>query len=199
MRIAVGIARGIQFLHSRITPGMYGNDLKIENILLDKTLTAKISSYNISLPSKVGSESPLNGQDNPNRLSSTESAEKNDIYQLGVILLEVISGKPITSETQLRFSRVTIEIARSNRIAIPGLPLLYSLLQVGCAWEPSVAAQIFGPSLERGVCRSSERCVAPGSGPESCSFWLERAFRGSSGLGFSSLDRELLGSSESFL
>ncbi|CAL5418232.1 unnamed protein product [Camellia sinensis] len=48
-----------------------------------------------------GSESPLNGQDNPNRLSSTESAEKNDIYQLGVILLEVISGKPITSETQL--------------------------------------------------------------------------------------------------
>ena len=30
------------------------------------------------------------------------------------------------------------------------------LLQVGCAWEPSVAAQIFGPSLERGVCRSSE-------------------------------------------
>ena len=73
------------------------------------------------------------------------------------------------------------------------------LLQVGCVWEPSVAAQIFGPSLERGVCRSSERCVAPGSGPESCSSWLERAFRGSSGLGFSSLDRELLGLSESFL
>ncbi|KAI8004758.1 putative LRR receptor-like serine/threonine-protein kinase [Camellia lanceoleosa] len=54
MGIAMGIARGIQFLHSGITPGMYGNDLKIENILLDKTLTAKISSYNISLPSKVG-------------------------------------------------------------------------------------------------------------------------------------------------
>ncbi|CAL5418247.1 unnamed protein product [Camellia sinensis] len=52
-RITVGIARGIQFLHSGITPGMYGNDLKIENTLLDKTLTAKISSYNISLPSKI--------------------------------------------------------------------------------------------------------------------------------------------------
>ncbi|GMP66376.1 hypothetical protein CsSME_00026758 [Camellia sinensis var. sinensis] len=33
------------------------------------------------------------------------------------------------------------------------------LLQVGCVWEPSVAAQIFGPSLERGVCRSSEIIV----------------------------------------
>ena len=35
------------------------------------------------------------------------------------------------------------------------------LLQVGCVWEPSVAAQIFGPSLERGVWRSSESSVAP--------------------------------------
>ncbi|CAL5394311.1 unnamed protein product [Camellia sinensis] len=33
--------------------------------------------------------------------------------------------------------------------------------QVGCAWEPSVAAQIFGPSLERRGCRSSESSVAP--------------------------------------
>ncbi|CAL5414344.1 unnamed protein product [Camellia sinensis] len=51
-----------------------------------------------------------------------------------------------------------------------GRKIKICLLQVGCAWEPSVAAQIFGPSLERGVCRSSESCVAPGSGPESCSF-----------------------------
>ncbi|KAI8002772.1 putative LRR receptor-like serine/threonine-protein kinase [Camellia lanceoleosa] len=109
MRIAVRIARGIQFLHSGIIPGMYGSDLKIKNILLDKTLTSKISSYNISLPSKVGSESPLNGQDNPNMLSSIESAKKNDIYQLGVILLEVISGKPITSKTQLAELKLQLE------------------------------------------------------------------------------------------
>ncbi|XP_058194811.1 probable LRR receptor-like serine/threonine-protein kinase At1g14390 [Rhododendron vialii] len=100
MGITMGIARGIQFLHTGIAPGVFGNDLKIENILLDDSLTAKISSYNISLPSKVGSESPLNRQDASNRLSSTENPEKNDIYQLGVILLEVITGKPITSESE---------------------------------------------------------------------------------------------------
>ena len=54
----------------------------------------------------------------------------------------------------------------------------------------------YGGSSQSG---SLERAVAPGSGPESCLSWLERAFRGSSGLGFSSLDRELLGSRESFL
>ena len=36
---------------------------------------------------------------------------------------------------------------------------------------------------------SLERAVASGSGPESCVFWLERAFLGSSGLVRSSLER----------
>ena len=53
MAITIGAARGIQFLHTGIAPGIYGNDLKIDNILLDETLTAKISNYNIPLPLKV--------------------------------------------------------------------------------------------------------------------------------------------------
>lgn len=46
----MGIAKGIQYLH---TGGVTGNDIKLENVLLDETLTARISCYNISLPSKV--------------------------------------------------------------------------------------------------------------------------------------------------
>ncbi|RRT68124.1 hypothetical protein B296_00038588 [Ensete ventricosum] len=42
-----GVARGIQFLHTAAVPGIFGNDLNIENIMLDKTLTAKISNYNL--------------------------------------------------------------------------------------------------------------------------------------------------------
>lgn len=52
MAITMGVARGIQYLH---TGGVLGNDLKSDNILLDDTLTARISSYNINLPSKVNS------------------------------------------------------------------------------------------------------------------------------------------------
>lgn len=53
MGITMGIARGIQFLHTGTQHGIFGNDLTIENVLLDDNLTAKISSYNISLSSKV--------------------------------------------------------------------------------------------------------------------------------------------------
>ncbi|XP_073059299.1 probable LRR receptor-like serine/threonine-protein kinase At1g14390 [Primulina eburnea] len=97
MALTLGIARGIQYLH---TGDIHGNDLKIDNILLDETLTAKISSYNINLPSKVGAESPLNGQVNSNQLNS-QNPEKEDIYQLGVILLQVIVGRTIDSQSEI--------------------------------------------------------------------------------------------------
>lgn len=53
MAISIGVARGVQFLHTGMAPGIFGNDLKIDNVLLDESLTAKISNYNIPLPFKV--------------------------------------------------------------------------------------------------------------------------------------------------
>ncbi|PIA62566.1 hypothetical protein AQUCO_00200523v1 [Aquilegia coerulea] len=66
MAVTIGVARGIQFLHSGVTPGLFGNNLKTENILLDENLKAKISNYNIPLSSMVESESPYNGDETAN-------------------------------------------------------------------------------------------------------------------------------------
>lgn len=46
---AIGVAKGIEFLHTGIVPGVYSNNLKITDILLDQNLVAKISSYNLPL------------------------------------------------------------------------------------------------------------------------------------------------------
>jgi len=46
---AIGVAKGIQFLHTGIVPGVYSNNLKITDVLLDQNLIAKISSYNLPL------------------------------------------------------------------------------------------------------------------------------------------------------
>ncbi|KAG8654075.1 probable LRR receptor-like serine/threonine-protein kinase At1g14390 [Manihot esculenta] len=106
MAITIGVARGIQFLHTGVAPGIFGNNLKIENVLLDESLTAKLSNYNVPLPSKVGSESPLNGIDAYN-LSA--NAEKEDVYQLGVILVQVITGRLVTSQSELEELRIQLE------------------------------------------------------------------------------------------
>ncbi|POO00004.1 Tyrosine-protein kinase [Trema orientale] len=137
MAITIGLARGVQFLHTGVVPGIYGNNLKINNILLDESLSAKISSYNIPLPSKVGVEGPLHGQGvhleryysallSPFSSSSSgvvaefkfscknfkrsdENGEKEDIYQLGIILLEVITGKLVISASDLNETKLQLE------------------------------------------------------------------------------------------
>ncbi|CAN1321321.1 Probable LRR receptor-like serine/threonine-protein kinase At1g14390 [Linum perenne] len=52
MAITMGVARGIHFLHTGVAPGIFRNDLKIENVLLDESLTVKLSNYTLPLPSK---------------------------------------------------------------------------------------------------------------------------------------------------
>ncbi|KAJ8480232.1 hypothetical protein OPV22_023959 [Ensete ventricosum] len=103
-----GVARGIQFLHTAAVPGIFGNDLNIENIMLDKTLTAKISNYNLPvLPknknSKGGCERPFVAADDRDlgSIHNLEQGEKEDIYQLGLILLEIITGKPTGSKNEV--------------------------------------------------------------------------------------------------
>ncbi|ESW29671.1 hypothetical protein PHAVU_002G089300 [Phaseolus vulgaris] len=99
MAISIGIASGIQFLHTRVRPGIFGNNIKIVNILLDDTLNAKVSGYSIPWPSKKS----LHRRKLCDQMGSTSTnkAEKEDIYQFGVILLEVITGKLITSSRKV--------------------------------------------------------------------------------------------------
>ncbi|CAH1417139.1 unnamed protein product [Lactuca virosa] len=111
MGITMGIARGIQFLHTGTQHGIFGNDLSIQSVLLDDNLTAKISSYNISLSSKVGSESPLHGHDTSSQVSQRPmNLEKDDIYQFGVIILQLITGKPVDSEDEITELKNELEI-----------------------------------------------------------------------------------------
>nr|GMD15154.1 probable LRR receptor-like serine/threonine-protein kinase At1g14390 [Ipomoea batatas] len=103
MGMAMGIAKGIQYLH---TGGVTGNTLKLENVLLDETLTARITNYNISLPSKIVSDSPLHAQDHH---ISAKSREQDDIYQLGVILIEIVIGRPINSQAEAEDLKLQME------------------------------------------------------------------------------------------
>lgn len=138
MAITIGVARGVQFLHTGIAPGIFGNKLKIENVLLDNSLSAKISGYNIPLPSKVGSESPLNGKDG--NLGSTGTAEKEDIYELGVILLEVLTGRLIILASEIDDLKLQLEWG-----------LAESSSKLGAAIDPSIHGSFAYQSLKTAV------------------------------------------------
>ncbi|WOK96898.1 putative LRR receptor-like serine/threonine-protein kinase [Canna indica] len=107
-----GVARGIQFLHTVTVPCIIGNDINIENVLLDKTLTAKINNYNLPLllknkNNKIGYEKPFVAVEESNlgSVQNLEHGEKEDIYQLGLILLESITGKPTGLQSEVDILR----------------------------------------------------------------------------------------------
>ncbi|KAF9599197.1 hypothetical protein IFM89_035656 [Coptis chinensis] len=102
---AVGVAKGIQFLHTGIVPGVYSNNLKITDVLLDNNLAAKISSYNLPLLAenvgKLGTGVHSSALKEHNARGRTIDADKVDVYDFGVILLEMIVGKSILSKDEV--------------------------------------------------------------------------------------------------
>ncbi|WOG91030.1 hypothetical protein DCAR_0310278 [Daucus carota subsp. sativus] len=101
---AVGIAKGIQFLHTGIVPGSSALKLKTTDILLDLNFVAKISSHNLPLlteyTGKAGSQFPSTGSRDP---------EKCDIYDLGVIILEIMVGKHTDDHDEVYNARLQLE------------------------------------------------------------------------------------------
>lgn len=49
MAAVIGVTKGLQFLHTGIAPGIFYNNLRIKDILLDQDFHAKISKYNLPL------------------------------------------------------------------------------------------------------------------------------------------------------
>ncbi|XP_031380455.1 probable inactive leucine-rich repeat receptor-like protein kinase At3g03770 isoform X1 [Punica granatum] len=100
---AIGIAKGIQFLHTVIVPGLFSNNLNITDILLDQNLAAKISSYNLPLlGEELGKDGKKSSSGGSKEIASrVNHADKNDIYGLGVILLELMAGRQLKTKTEI--------------------------------------------------------------------------------------------------
>ncbi|KAL8484043.1 hypothetical protein ACS0TY_026656 [Phlomoides rotata] len=107
--VAIGEARGIQFLQTRIVPGVYSNRLKITDILLDNDLHVKIKKYNLPLLTEnrrsSGGMEILPAQSKGKFGSILNCEEKHDIYNFGVMLLEMIVGRTIISPDDVNISK----------------------------------------------------------------------------------------------
>ncbi|CAI9101454.1 OLC1v1038784C1 [Oldenlandia corymbosa var. corymbosa] len=101
LRIALGAARGIQYLHVHANPPVIHRDIKSNNVLLDDKLNAKVADFGLSKP--VGSPGRTHvttqvkgtmGYMDPEYYMTNKLTEKSDVYSFGVLLLELITARP---------------------------------------------------------------------------------------------------------
>lgn len=92
-RIALGAARGIEYLHSRGREISHGN-IKSSNILLTRDYNAGVSDFGLAqLVSSTPSANRIVGYRAPEVTDARKISQKADVFSFGVLLLEILTGK----------------------------------------------------------------------------------------------------------
>ncbi|KAF8014534.1 hypothetical protein BT93_H0372 [Corymbia citriodora subsp. variegata] len=91
--IALGAARGIEYLHSQGPNVSHGN-IKSSNILLTTSYDARVSDFGLAhLVGPSATPNQVAGYRAPEVTDPRRVSQKADVYSFGVLLLELLTGK----------------------------------------------------------------------------------------------------------
>ncbi|XP_054783691.1 protein STRUBBELIG-RECEPTOR FAMILY 7-like [Prosopis cineraria] len=102
VKIALGTARALEYLHEVCSPSVVHKNIKSANILLDAELNPHVSDSGLAsyIPNadQVLNRNAGFGYDAPEVALSGQYTLKSDVYSFGVVMLELLSGrKPFDS------------------------------------------------------------------------------------------------------
>ncbi|XP_022723275.1 probable leucine-rich repeat receptor-like protein kinase At5g49770 [Durio zibethinus] len=129
LKIALGAARGLAYLHELANPPIIHRDIKSTNILLDERLNAKVADFGLSKPMGDSEKGHVTtqvkgtmGYLDPEYYMTQQLTEKSDVYSYGVLMLEIITArKPIERGKY---------IVREVRMSMDKTKSLYNLQEI---------------------------------------------------------------------
>ncbi|KAK3164873.1 hypothetical protein QOZ80_1AG0025940 [Eleusine coracana subsp. coracana] len=156
MKIAIGAARGLTYLHEDCHPRIIHRDIKSANILLDDAFEAKVADFGLA---KLTNDSLTHistrvmgtfGYMAPEYASSGKLTDRSDVFSFGVVLLELITGRkpvdssqPLGEESLVEWARVllmdALETDDFKEVADPALECRYSKTEMRRMVEAAAA------------------------------------------------------------
>ncbi|KAI3851982.1 hypothetical protein MKW98_019981 [Papaver atlanticum] len=118
MKIALGAAKSLAFLHDSEKPVIYRN-FKTSNILLDVDYTAKLSDFGLAKDGPEGDETHVStrvmgthGYAAPEYVMTGHLTTMSDVYSFCVVLLEILTGRRAVDKSRGPREHNLVEWAR---------------------------------------------------------------------------------------
>ncbi|ESQ48718.1 hypothetical protein EUTSA_v10020193mg [Eutrema salsugineum] len=93
IRIALGTAQAIAYLHEVCSPPLVHKNIKSSNILLDSELSPHLSDYGLANFHHRTSQNLGVGYNAPECTDPLAYTLKSDVYSFGVVMLELLTGR----------------------------------------------------------------------------------------------------------
>ncbi|XP_006657962.3 protein STRUBBELIG-RECEPTOR FAMILY 7-like isoform X2 [Oryza brachyantha] len=136
VKIALGSARALEYLHETCSPSVIHKNFKSSNILLDNELNPHLSDSGFGglIPNQESQASDDNsGYKAPEVTMSGQYSLKSDVYSFGVVMLELLTGRkpfdrsrPRPEQSLVRWATPQLhDIDALDRMVDPALQGLY--------------------------------------------------------------------------
>ncbi|XP_059648378.1 probable receptor-like protein kinase At5g18500 [Cornus florida] len=158
MKVLIGTAKALAYLHEAIEPKVVHRDIKSSNILIDDDFNAKVSDFGLAKLLGAGKSHITTrvmgtfGYVAPEYANTGLLNEKSDVYSFGVLILEAITGRdpvdygrPAQEVNLVDWLKMMVGSRRSDEVLDPNIET-----------RPSTRA------LKRGLL-TALRCVDPDS------------------------------------
>ncbi|RDX84588.1 Receptor-like serine/threonine-protein kinase ALE2, partial [Mucuna pruriens] len=158
IKIALGSARGLAYLHEDSSPHVIHRDFKSSNILLEDDFTPKVSDFGLARTAADEDNRHIStrvmgtfGYVAPEYAMTGHLLVKSDVYSYGVVLLELLTGRKPVDMSQPPGQENLVAWAR---------PLLSSEEGLEAVIDPCLGTDVSSDSVAK-VAAIASMCVQP--------------------------------------
>ncbi|CAN6180474.1 unnamed protein product [Urochloa humidicola] len=136
MKIVLGIAKALAYLHEAIEPKVVHRDIKSSNILIDEEFNGKLSDFGLAKLLGAGKSHITTrvmgtfGYVAPEYANTGLLNERSDVYSFGVLLLEAVTGRdpvdygrPANEVHLVEWLKMMVGTRRAEEVVDPDMEL----------------------------------------------------------------------------